>query len=60
MNLNIFLMNLQLPSCELRHNLQFDSIPRDFDCQQIRSYKTTAMILFDHNVSNHSYSCKHH
>ena len=39
---------VDIPDCNLKYSVSFQEVPDDFDCQQIRSYKSTAMILFAH------------
>ena len=35
-----------LPACEPLHHLELDCVSPLYECQQIRSYKSTAVILF--------------
>lgn len=39
---------VDLPDCNLLCNISLESVGSLFECQQIRSYKTTAMVLFAH------------
>jgi hypothetical protein len=48
------LVVVSLPSCQPLFEVRLDTVTTSFDCQQIRSYKNTAMILFSrkHNDSS--------
>jgi len=47
---------VDLPTCQLKYAVNFNDVPRDFDCQQIRSFKCSALILFSHK-SQESANC---
>lgn len=53
---NWMIIVVELPSCRLLYEESLAHISNQFDCQQIRSYKQTAMILFarKHN-ENYNY-----
>ena len=40
-----------LPSCTPLHQLELDQVGPLYECQQIRSYKSTAVILFTEKKS---------
>ena len=42
---------VDLPSCKFKYAVKFNEVPRDFDCQQIRSFKSSVLILFSHKNS---------
>ena len=54
-----------LPSCTPLHQLELDQVGPLYECQQIRSYKSTAVILFTEKKSDtvsecSSVPCSHH
>ena len=46
-----------LPSCTPLHQLELDQVGPLYECQQIRSYKSTAVILFTEKKSDTVRQC---
>ena len=45
---------MDLPNCGLLSNISLDEVGGLYECQQIRSYRSTAIILFAHKTQDSS------